>query len=126
MCHYTSCSSRAFCQNHQPKVDCFSLLEVDTSFSSLTNPYSICSFIGRLFQHALEDSRPKSVLVNSLCVCISLLDPKRLTFGVYHTYNRQMTNGSAVAANPETVEGMLESLGKTSSFDLDFQINCYF
>lgn len=24
-----------------------------------------------------------------------------------------MTNGSAVTANPETVEGMLESLGKT-------------
>ncbi|XP_027351329.1 serine/threonine-protein phosphatase 6 regulatory subunit 3 isoform X1 [Abrus precatorius] len=69
------------------------------------------SFIGRLFRHALEDSRPKSVLVNSLSVCISLLDPKRLTLGAYHTYNRQMTNGSTVTANPETVEGMLESLG---------------
>lgn len=26
-----------------------------------------------------------------------------------------MTNGSTVTANPETVEGMLESLGKTPS-----------
>ncbi|KAE7996079.1 hypothetical protein FH972_000828 [Carpinus fangiana] len=68
------------------------------------------SFIGRLFRHALEDSRPKSVLVNSLSVCISLLDPKRLTLGVYHTYNRQITQGPTVTANPETVEGMLESL----------------
>ncbi|XP_054779323.1 uncharacterized protein LOC129287168 isoform X2 [Prosopis cineraria] len=69
------------------------------------------SFIGRLFQHALEDSRPKSVLVNSLSICISLLDPKRHTFGGYHSYNRQMSNGPTVTANPEAVEGMLESLG---------------
>lgn len=68
------------------------------------------SFIGRLFRHALEDSRPKSVLVNSLSVCISLLNPKRLTFGTYHTYNRQLNHGSAIA-NSETVEGMLDSLG---------------
>ncbi|KAF1890646.1 hypothetical protein Lal_00013241 [Lupinus albus] len=78
--------------------------------AGLSAKISSPSFIGRLFRNALEDSRPKSVLVNSLCVCISLLDPKRHTFGAYHTYNHQMTNGSTVAANPETVEGMLESL----------------
>ncbi|KAH7568460.1 hypothetical protein JRO89_XS06G0002700 [Xanthoceras sorbifolium] len=73
----------------------------------------ICSpnFIGRLFRHALEDSRPKSVLVNSLSICISLLDPKRLTLGTYYTFNRQLTHGSTITANPETVEGMLGSLG---------------
>ncbi|XWS16660.1 hypothetical protein CRYUN_Cryun34aG0110100 [Craigia yunnanensis] len=75
--------------------------------AKITSP----NFIGRLFRHALEESRPKSVLVNSLSVCISLLDPKRLTLGVYHTYNRQVSQGSMIAANPETVEGMLESLG---------------
>ncbi|KAL3616840.1 hypothetical protein CASFOL_039234 [Castilleja foliolosa] len=69
------------------------------------------SFIGRLFRHALDDSRPKSVLVNLLSVCISLLDPKRLTPGTYYLYSRQMTNGSGSAANPETVQAMLESLG---------------
>ncbi|XP_057433275.1 uncharacterized protein LOC130726070 isoform X2 [Lotus japonicus] len=79
--------------------------------AGLTAKISSPSFIGRLFRHALEDSRPKSVLVNSLSVCISLLDPKRFAFGAYNTYNRQITNGSAVTANPETVEGMLESLG---------------
>ncbi|XP_075664596.1 uncharacterized protein LOC142634193 isoform X2 [Castanea sativa] len=78
----------------------------------LASKISSPSFIGRLFRHALEDARPKSVLVNSLSVCISLLDPKRLTLGVYHhTYNRQITQGPPVTANPETVEGMLESLG---------------
>lgn len=70
------------------------------------------SFTGRLFHLALEDSRPKSVLVNLLSVCISLLDPKRFTSGTYYMYNYQMTHGSATAANPKTVEGMLESLGK--------------
>ncbi|KAB2028675.1 hypothetical protein ES319_D05G112400v1 [Gossypium barbadense] len=74
--------------------------------AKITSP----NFTGRLFRHALEDSRPKSVLVNSLTVCISLLDPKRLTFGIYQTY-RQVSQGPMIAANPETVEGMLESLG---------------
>nr|DAD37226.1 TPA_asm: hypothetical protein HUJ06_007867 [Nelumbo nucifera] len=69
------------------------------------------SFVGRLFHHALEDSRPKSVLVHSLSVCISLLDPKRSALGPYHTYSRQMNHGPAITADPETVEGMLGSLG---------------
>ncbi|KAK6917077.1 SIT4 phosphatase-associated protein family [Dillenia turbinata] len=69
------------------------------------------SFIGRLLQHALEDSRPRSVLVNSLSICISLLDPKRLMLGSYHMYNRQMAQGSNTIANPETIEAMLEKLG---------------
>lgn len=69
------------------------------------------NFIGRLFRHALENSRPKSVLVNSLSICISLLDPKRLTLGTYYMFNRQLTHGSTVTVNPETVEGMLGCLG---------------
>ncbi|KAH9747787.1 SIT4 phosphatase-associated family protein [Citrus sinensis] len=69
------------------------------------------NFIGRLFRHALENSRPKSVLVNSLSICISLLDPKRLTLGTYYMFNRQLTHGSTVTVNPETVEGMLGRLG---------------
>lgn len=69
------------------------------------------SFIGRLFHNALEESRPKSVLVNSLSVCISLLDPKRLAVGTYHAYNRQFAQGPSITVNPETVEGMLGSLG---------------
>ncbi|KAL0305428.1 UNVERIFIED_CONTAM: Serine/threonine-protein phosphatase 6 regulatory subunit [Sesamum radiatum] len=77
----------------------------------LASKISSPSFIGRLFRHALEESRPKSVLVNLLSVCISLLDPKRLTSGTYYMYTRQMKHGSSGAASPETVQGMLESLG---------------
>nr|GMD09599.1 serine/threonine-protein phosphatase 6 regulatory subunit 3 isoform X1 [Ipomoea batatas] len=77
----------------------------------LSTKISSPSFIGRLFCHALEGSRPKSVLVNSLSICISLLDPKRLTSGTYYFFNRQSTQGTGVTANPKTVEGMLESLG---------------
>ncbi|KAK4399415.1 Serine/threonine-protein phosphatase 6 regulatory subunit [Sesamum angolense] len=77
----------------------------------LASKISSPSFIGRLFRHALEESRPKSVLVNLLSVCISLLDPKRLTPGTYYMYTRQISHGSSGAASPETVQGMLESLG---------------
>ena len=69
------------------------------------------SFVGRLFRHALEELRPPSVLINSLSVCISLLDPRRLTTGTAYAYNRQLTRGPTVSATMETVEGMLESLG---------------
>ncbi|CAF1928877.1 unnamed protein product [Brassica napus] len=76
----------------------------------LATKLSSPSCTGRLLKHTLEDSRPKSVLVNSLSVCISLLDPKRFTLGTYHMYGRQLTHESLVT-NPETVEGMLGSLG---------------
>uniref|UniRef100_A0A803Q2V7 SIT4 phosphatase-associated family protein n=1 Tax=Cannabis sativa TaxID=3483 RepID=A0A803Q2V7_CANSA len=79
--------------------------------AGLSAKISSPSFVGRLFRHALEESRPKSVLNNSLTICITLLDPKRLNMGAYHMFGRQMTLGSTVTANPETVEGMLESLG---------------
>ncbi|KAK4802144.1 hypothetical protein SAY86_000347 [Trapa natans] len=72
---------------------------------------SSSSFIGRLFSHALEDSRPKSVLVNLLSVCICLLDPKRSLAGPYHMYNHQLTPGSTVAVNSGTVDGMIPRLG---------------
>ncbi|KAG0538225.1 hypothetical protein BDA96_03G216900 [Sorghum bicolor] len=73
----------------------------------------ICSpsFVGRLFHHALEESRPKSVLVHSLSVCISLLDPKRLASASYQAFRSNLTHGALVTASPETVDGMLESLG---------------
>ncbi|XP_051128735.1 uncharacterized protein LOC127249787 isoform X2 [Andrographis paniculata] len=77
----------------------------------LASKISSPSFIKRLLTHALEDSRPKSVLVHLLSVCISLLDPKRLTSGTYYICTRQMAHGSESTANPEIVQGMLESLG---------------
>ncbi|XP_022879364.1 serine/threonine-protein phosphatase 6 regulatory subunit 3-like isoform X1 [Olea europaea var. sylvestris] len=85
----------------------------------LASKISSPSFIGRLFHHALEESRPKSVLVNLLSVCISLLDPKKLMSGTYYLYHHQMTNGSGISVKPETVEGMLVSLGNILKL-LDF------
>ncbi|PWZ16765.1 Serine/threonine-protein phosphatase 6 regulatory subunit 2 [Zea mays] len=69
----------------------------------------ICS--PRLFHHALDESRPKSVLVHSLSVCISLLDPKRLASVSYQAFRSNLTHGTLVTASPETVDGILESLG---------------
>ncbi|CAL9132378.1 unnamed protein product [Musa acuminata var. zebrina] len=73
----------------------------------------ICSpsYVGRLFHHALEDSRPKSVLVHALSFCICLLDPKRLVASSYQAFRSQLTHGSLVIASQETVEGMLGRLG---------------
>ncbi|CAO2203846.1 unnamed protein product [Urochloa humidicola] len=73
----------------------------------------ICSpsFVGRLFHHALDESRPKSVLVHSLSVCISLLDPKRLASASYQAFRSNLSHGALVTASPETVDGMLDSLG---------------
>ncbi|KAL4200695.1 hypothetical protein AMTRI_Chr02g212500 [Amborella trichopoda] len=81
--------------------------------SALATKITSPSFVGRLFNHALEDSRPKSVLVHSLSVCISLLDPKRTTSVLSGHLHRgqQIYESSSLAANPETVDGMLQRLG---------------
>ncbi|KAF5186574.1 Sit4 phosphatase-associated family protein, partial [Thalictrum thalictroides] len=46
--------------------------------SALASKLSTPSFIARVFGHALEDSQSKSCLVQSLSVCIYLMDPKKL------------------------------------------------
>lgn len=82
--------------------------------------YIMCSiwfrrFVGRLFHHVLEDPESKSTLVHSLSVCISLLDPKRAaTVALAGTVRGQHINDAVASANPETVEGMLQRLGKVS------------
>ena len=82
--------------------------------------YENYSFVGRLFHHALEESRPKSVLVHSLSVCISLLDPKRLASASYQAFRSNLSHGALVTASPETVDGMLESLGEYCIFHAYF------
>lgn len=110
---------------HQPQkspaqgyIDYFSepLFSPSMSLFSYRKCGQYDSFIGRLFRHGLEVSRPKSVLVNLLSVCISLLDPRRLTSGTYYMYTRQMDHTSRSSVNPETIQGMLESLGKNPKF----------
>jgi hypothetical protein len=45
-----------------------------------------------------------------------LLDPKRLASASYQAFRSNLSHGTLVTASPETVDGMLESLGECSSF----------
>lgn len=72
-----------------------------------------CSFVSRIFDHALADSQSKSSLVHSLSVCISLLDPRRsITSPLIHSFRSQHMQESPVYVNSETVDAMLPKLGK--------------
>ncbi|URE22650.1 serine threonine-protein phosphatase 6 regulatory subunit [Musa troglodytarum] len=73
----------------------------------------ICSpsYVGKLFCHALQDSRPKSVLYHSLSFCICLLDPKRLVASSFQAFRSQLNHGSFVPASEDSIQAMLERLG---------------
>lgn len=76
-----------------------------------------CSFVGRIFDHALEDSHSKSGLVHSLSVCISLLDPKRTVSSPFiQSIRSQHMYESHIPVNPETVGAMLPKLGKNGIY----------
>jgi serine/threonine-protein phosphatase 6 regulatory subunit 3 len=80
--------------------------------SALASKLSSPKFVGRLFHHVLEDPESKSTLVNSLSVCISLLDPKRAaSVAAAGAARGQQVSEPVTTANPETVEGMLHRLG---------------
>lgn len=72
----------------------------------------LCSFVARIFGHALEDSRSKSSLVHSLSVCISLLDPKRSAIAspLMYSFRSQHMYESPNPVNPETIGAMLPKL----------------
>ncbi|KAG6496542.1 hypothetical protein ZIOFF_044409 [Zingiber officinale] len=73
----------------------------------------ICSpsYVRRLFQHAMEDSRPKSVLFHVLSFCVCLLDPKRLVLSSYQAFRSQLNHGSFITPSDDAVVGLLERLG---------------
>ncbi|CBI16320.3 unnamed protein product, partial [Vitis vinifera] len=80
--------------------------------SALATKLSSPSFVGRIFDHALEDSHSKSGLVHSLSVCISLLDPKRTVSSPFiQSIRSQHMYESHIPVNPETVGAMLPKLG---------------
>ncbi|GKV01221.1 hypothetical protein SLEP1_g13790 [Rubroshorea leprosula] len=81
--------------------------------SALATKLSSPSFVARIFGHALEDSHSKSGLVNSLSVCISLLDPKRSAVAspLMHSFRNQHMYESPIPVNSETVGAMLPKLG---------------
>ncbi|KAL9353858.1 hypothetical protein Peur_051828 [Populus x canadensis] len=81
--------------------------------SALATKLSSPSFVARIFGHALEDSHSKSGLVNSLSVCISLLDPKRsaMSSPLMHSFRSHHIYESPIPVNPETISAMLPKLG---------------
>ncbi|KAK6936051.1 SIT4 phosphatase-associated protein family [Dillenia turbinata] len=79
--------------------------------SALASKLSSPSFVARIFSHALEDSHSKSGLVNSLSVCISLLDPKRSYSPLMHSIRSQHMYELPIPVNPETIGAMLPKLG---------------
>ncbi|OVA10131.1 SIT4 phosphatase-associated protein family [Macleaya cordata] len=80
--------------------------------SPLSVKLSSPSFVERIFGHALEDSQSKSGLVDSLSVCISLLDPKRSAYSpLVHSIRSQHLYEPQIPVNPETVSAMLPKLG---------------
>lgn len=92
------------------------IFSIYCKFNSLISAtLSGCSFVARIFGHALEDSHLKSSLVHSLSVCISLLDPKRsIPSTMMYSFRNQQVYESPMHANPDTIDAMLPKLSKFS------------
>ncbi|XP_019413562.1 PREDICTED: serine/threonine-protein phosphatase 6 regulatory subunit 3-like isoform X2 [Lupinus angustifolius] len=82
--------------------------------SSLAIKLSSPSFVAKVLGYALEDSQSKSSLVNSLSVCISMLDPKRsaVSSSLFHSYRSQNMYEPPIPVNPDTIGAMLPKLGE--------------
>ncbi|XP_047307574.1 serine/threonine-protein phosphatase 6 regulatory subunit 3-like [Impatiens glandulifera] len=83
-----------------------------TSPSALATKLSSPNFVERIFSHALESSNSTSGLVNSISVCISLLDPKRSIHSpLMYSFRNQHMYDLPAPVNPDTVAAMLPRLG---------------
>ncbi|ESW04258.1 hypothetical protein PHAVU_011G080000 [Phaseolus vulgaris] len=84
------------------------------SSSTLAIKLSSPSFVAKILGYALEDSQSKSSLVNSLSVCISLLDPKRsaIPSPFFHSFRSQNMYEPPIPVNPDTIGAMLPKLGE--------------
>ncbi|OIW08560.1 hypothetical protein TanjilG_03236 [Lupinus angustifolius] len=82
--------------------------------STLAIKLSSPSFVAKILGYALEDSHSKSTLVNSLSVCISMLDPKRsaVSSSFLHSYRSQNMYEPPIPVNPDTIGAMLPKLGE--------------
>lgn len=108
------------------------IFSADSNFYSSRAPtFSACSFVARIFGHALEDSHSKSSLIHSLSVCISLLDPKRsIPSSMMYSFRNQQVYESPMHVNPDTIDAMLPKLSKFSycgslyNFEFEYLFNC--
>ncbi|KAL2593674.1 hypothetical protein AAZV13_12G143100 [Glycine max] len=82
--------------------------------STLAIKLSSPSFVAKILDHALEDSQSKSSLVNSLSVCVSLLDPKRsaISSPLFHSFRSQHMYEPPIPVNPDTIGAMLPKLSE--------------
>ncbi|ESW22356.2 hypothetical protein PHAVU_005G134600 [Phaseolus vulgaris] len=82
--------------------------------STLAIKLSSPSHVAKILDHALEDSQSKSSLVNSLSVCVSLLDPKRsaISSPLFHSFRSQHMYEPPIPVNPDTIGAMLPKLGE--------------
>ncbi|KAL2332035.1 hypothetical protein Fmac_019616 [Flemingia macrophylla] len=80
--------------------------------STLAIKLSSPSFVAKILDHALEDSQSKSSLVNSLSVCVSLLDPKRsaISTPLFQSFRSQHMYEPPIPVNPDTIGAMLPKL----------------
>ncbi|TKY67211.1 Serine/threonine-protein phosphatase 6 regulatory subunit 3 [Spatholobus suberectus] len=76
--------------------------------------FLLCSFVAKILGYALEDSQSKSSLVNSLSVCISLLDPKKsaVSSPLFPSFRSQNMYEPPIPVNPDTIGAMLPKLGE--------------
>ncbi|KAL8141543.1 hypothetical protein V2J09_014575 [Rumex salicifolius] len=86
--------------------------------SSLATKLSSPSFVSRILGHALEASDSRSGLVQSLSVCISLLDPRKSVSSWIHSVRIQHMYEAPITVHVDTVNAMLPKLG-----DLLFLLN---
>eukprot|EP00256_Glycine_max_P066379 XP_025980974.1 serine/threonine-protein phosphatase 6 regulatory subunit 3-B isoform X2 [Glycine max] len=82
--------------------------------SSLAIKLSSPSFVAKILNYALEDSQSKSSLVNSISVCVSLLDPKRsaISSPLFHSFRSQHMYEPPIPVNPDTIGAMLPKLSE--------------
>ncbi|CAL0334035.1 unnamed protein product [Lupinus luteus] len=82
--------------------------------STLAIKLSSPSFVAKILGYAVEDSQSKSTLVNSLSVCISMLDPKRsaVSSPFFHSYRSQNMYDPPIPVSPDTIGAMLPKLGE--------------
>ncbi|KAG4968478.1 hypothetical protein JHK87_034129 [Glycine soja] len=82
--------------------------------STLAIKLSSPSFVAKILDHALEDSQSKSSLVNSLSVCVSLLDPKRsaISSPLFHSFRSQHMYEPPIPVNPDTIGAALPKLSE--------------
>ncbi|CAI6003313.1 unnamed protein product [Closterium sp. NIES-65] len=102
---------------HANAAECLSAI-ARTAPSALAAQLSTPKYIGKFFEHVLEGPRSMTSVINSLSVCITLLDPKRapppgvMRNQLQYQLQTQQYQQQQQVISVETVEGMVQRLGE--------------